>query len=66
LLRGGAGWNIQQSFGGSWQVLERGYLEEPDEVMERKEFYMAMSDPVNGFYTAQIVESHESLEPNRT
>ncbi|MBT3284934.1 hypothetical protein HN376_09455 [Candidatus Bathyarchaeota archaeon] len=46
--------------------MERGYLEEPDEVMERKEFYMAMSDPVNGFYTAQIVESHESLEPNRT
>ncbi|MBT4319960.1 hypothetical protein HOD50_04985 [Candidatus Bathyarchaeota archaeon] len=30
--------------------------------MERKEIYMAMSDPVKGFCNSHIVESHESFE----
>ena len=44
------------------RALERGYLEEPEEVMERKELYMTMSDPVNGFCNNHIVESHENIE----
>jgi phage/plasmid-associated DNA primase len=35
---------------------------EPEEVMERKELYMAMSDPVNGFCNNHIVEAHECFE----
>lgn len=44
------------------RALERGSLREPDEVMEKRELYMAMSDPVNGFCNNFIVESHECFE----
>lgn len=47
---------------GLHRALERGSLREPDEVMERKELYLAMSDPVNGFCNNFIVESHECFE----
>ena len=47
---------------GLHRALERGHLQEPDEVMERKELYLAMSDPVNGFCNQHIVESHECFE----
>jgi len=59
---GGAGWYIQQSFGGSWPVFERGYLMEPDEIMEKRELYIVMSAPVIGFCNVHIVESHESFD----
>jgi len=47
---------------GLFRALERGHLQEPDEVRERRELYMAMSDPVNGFCNTYIEESHENIE----
>jgi putative DNA primase/helicase len=47
---------------GLYRALERGYLAEPDELIERRELYMAMSDPVNGFCNTYVIENHESFE----
>lgn len=43
-------------------TIERGILAETDELIERRELYMALSDPVNGFYNNHIAETHESFE----
>lgn len=47
---------------GLYRALERGYLAEPDGLIERRELYLAMSDPVNGFCNNYIMESHENIE----
>ena len=47
---------------GLYKATERGYLSEPEELTERRELYMAMSDPVNGFCNAHIIENHEAFE----
>jgi len=47
---------------GLYRALERGYLSEPEELVERRELYMAMSDPVTGFCNNYIIESHENIE----
>ena len=44
------------------RCLERGRLAEPGDAAERKELYLAMSDPVTGFYNEHITEDRESFE----
>ena len=47
---------------GLYKATERGYLAEPEELTERRDLYMAMSDPVNGFCNTHIIENHEAYE----
>jgi P4 family phage/plasmid primase-like protien len=44
------------------RCLERGRLEEPSDVLERRELYQNMSDPVTGFYNEYIEEDREAFE----
>lgn len=44
------------------RALERGRLDEPGDAMERKELYLAMSDPVTGFFNNHITETPKSSE----
>ena len=44
------------------RCLERGRLEEPTDIQERRDLYQNMSDPVNGFYNDYIEEEREAFE----
>ena len=44
------------------RCLVRGRMAEPGDAAERKELYLAMSDPVTGFYNEYIEEDAESFE----
>lgn len=55
-LSGLFNWAVQ----GLKRALERGRLNEPGDAMERKELYLAMSDPVTGFFNNHITETSGS------
>jgi len=57
-LSGLFNWAVQ----GLKRALERGRLDEPGDAMERKELYLAMSDPVTGFYNNHITETPGNTE----
>lgn len=57
-LSGLFNWAVQ----GLKRALERGRLDEPGDALERKELYLAMSDPVTGFYNEYIEEEKENFE----
>ena len=44
------------------RCLVRGRMAEPGDAAERKELYLAMSDPVTGFYNEHIAENTEPFE----
>ena len=50
------------AYEGLKRALERGRLDEPGDALERKELYLAMSDPVTGFINDHITEEMNSFE----
>jgi len=50
------------AYQGLKRALERGRLAEPGDAVSRKELYMAMSDPVTGFYNEHIEINRECFE----
>jgi len=44
------------------RCVDRGRLEEPSDILERRELYQNMSDPVNGFYNEYLEEDREAFE----
>ena len=50
------------AYDGLKRALERKSLDEPGDTLERKELYLAMSDPVTGFVNEYIVEEWNSFE----
>ena len=50
------------AYEGLIRALERKSLDEPGDALERKDLYLAMSDPVTGFINEYIVEEWNSFE----
>lgn len=50
------------AYEGLKRALKRGRLDEPSDILERRELYQNMSDPVNGFYNDYIEEEQDSFE----
>lgn len=45
---------------GLYRALERGRLQEPEDLEERRELYLAMSDPVTGFIRDVVIQDPEA------